>query len=116
MSIVYCDPKSRMRIFPSNALLHPIVRGFLRDDHVMDVALAQPGRGDLQETRPLLQLRDVPRPHVPHPRLQAAHELEDDGREWTPVGNPPLDPLGNELALRLDVGLEIPVLAPLLHC
>src|SRR5512135_3024541 len=110
MSIVYCEPKSRMRIFPSKPLLHPIVRGFLRDDHVVDVALAQTGRRDLQETRPLLEFPDVPRPNVPHPRLQPADELEYDGRQGAPVRDAPLDPLGDELALRLDVGLEIPVL------
>src|SRR5512139_4286254 len=81
ISIVYCDPKSRMRIRCSTALLHPVVRGFLGDDHVVHVALPQPRGGDLHEGRPLLEIRHVPGAHVPHAGLQAADQLEDDGRE-----------------------------------
>src|SRR5512134_2049440 len=115
ISIVYWDPKSRMRILRSTALLHPVVRGFLGDDHVVHVALPQPRRGDLHEGRPLLELRDVPGAHVPHAGLQTADQLECDARQRAAVGDAPLDPLGDELALRLHVGLEVPVLAPLLH-
>src|SRR5512139_1175327 len=87
ISIVYCDPKSRMRTRPSTALLHPVVRGFLGDDHVVDVALPQPRGGDLHEGRLLLEVGDVPRSDVPHPGLQAADQLEYDGRERPPVGD-----------------------------
>src|SRR3990172_4410048 len=97
MSMVYCDPKSRMRIFPPTALLHPVVGGFLGDDHVVYVALAQSRRRDLQETRPFLQLRDVACPHVPHPGLQAPHELEDDAANDPRLGTRPSIPSGTSL-------------------
>src|SRR5512134_1234465 len=99
ISIVYWDPKSRMRILPSTALLHPVVRGFLGDDHVVDVALPQPRRRDLHAGGPLLEVGDVPGADVSHPRLQPPDELVDDAGERPAVRDAPLDPLGDELAL-----------------
>src|SRR3989304_114337 len=49
------------------------------------------------------------------PRPDPPRDGEEAPGQRSPVGAPPLDPLRDELALRLDVGLEIPVLAPLLH-
>src|SRR5262245_53098790 len=97
MSCVYCDPKSRMRTTsrPSPALLFDgIVGRLLGDDHVVDVALAQAGRGDAHEARLLAQLVDALAPHVAHPRAQAAEELVDRVGERPLVGDAPLDPLG----------------------
>src|SRR3990172_4734144 len=115
MSIVYCEPKSRISTFSFNALLHPVVRGFLRDDAFGAVALLEPRRRDPHERRPLPQVLDAPGAHVPHPGFQAPDELEDHDGQRPPVGDPPLDPFRNELRLGFDMRLEIAVLAPLLH-
>src|SRR5450759_3227166 len=55
---------SRRTVCPTVLLLHPVVRCFLGDDHVMHVTFAQARRGDPQEARLLLQLLDVARPAV----------------------------------------------------
>src|ERR1019366_9771418 len=55
---------SRRTVYPAVLLLHPVVRCFLGDDHVMHVTFAQARRGDPQEARLLLQLLDVARPAV----------------------------------------------------
>src|ERR1700712_5066271 len=49
ISWVYCEPKSRTRISWCAMSFHAVVGGFLRDDHVVDVALAQARRRDLHE-------------------------------------------------------------------
>src|SRR5512133_1248560 len=138
MSWVYCEPKSRTRIFspwmsiallpphpalspgggegePPRRLVDPVVRRFLRDDHVVDVALAQAGGGDADELRLGAKLADVPAADVAHPAPEPAHELEEDHPDRSLVGHAPLDPLGDELVGVLDVGLEVAVLRPLLH-
>src|SRR5262249_26477745 len=77
--------------------LDPVVRGFLRDLHVVDVALAQAGGGDADELRLGAQLLDVLAAAVPHPAAKAAHQLEDVHRQRALVRNPPLDALGDQL-------------------
>src|SRR5579859_2752870 len=51
----------------SHALLQSVVRGFLGDDRVMHVALAQAGRAHPHELGPLVQLVDGLASAVPHP-------------------------------------------------
>src|SRR5512137_296395 len=111
MSCVYCDPKSRTRIFSPwrsmETLAHPVVRGLLDDDHVVDVALLETGRRDAHEARLAPELRDVPRAKVAHAALQAAHQLEHVHGHRALVGHPPLDALGNELLGVGHLGLEV---------
>src|SRR5512137_348513 len=101
MSCVYCEPKSRTRIFSlwmsMGPLAHPVVRGLLDDDHVVHVALLEAGLGDPDEARPAPELGDARRAQVAHAALQAAHELEDVHGDGSLVGNAPLDPLGDQL-------------------
>ena len=48
------------------ALFHAVIRRFLGNDHVVNVAFAQPRWGDSQETRFPLQLADVARAAISH--------------------------------------------------
>src|SRR5581483_10734950 len=66
-----------------SALLHPVVRSFLGDDDVVDVALAQAGGRDPQETRVALQFANVVRAAVAHTGTQAPNQLIDEFRERT---------------------------------
>src|SRR5512138_3877041 len=126
MSWVYCDPKSRMRIFsewmsteplPSagRALVRPVVRRFLLDDHVVDVALLEPRRGDADEARLHPELRDRLAAEVAHAAAEPAHELEDGHLDGALVRHAPLDALRDELVGVGHVRLEVAVLRPLLH-
>src|ERR1039457_4041276 len=74
---------------PYATLLDAVVRRFLGDDHVMHVAFAQARRGDPQEARLLLQLRDVARPAVPHAAAQSAHEPKTPDGGGAPLRPPP---------------------------
>ena len=47
-------------------LFNVIVRGLARDDHVVNMALAQPSVGDANKSGIRLQLRDRPAPQIPH--------------------------------------------------
>src|SRR6059036_2203713 len=87
-------------------LLKAVVRRFLGDDDVVDVALLEPGRGDAHETRPRLQLADAPGATVPHARPQPAHELLHHRRQRPLVRDHALDALGHELT-RVGVAVEL---------
>src|SRR5215470_13614592 len=106
ISCEYCAPKSRMRIFwcagrergvavsrsvrcarAVATLIRLIVGRFLDDLHVVDVRLAHPGRGDLDELRPLAHRLDAVAAHVAHARAQAAHQLVDDFGDRAFVGD-----------------------------
>src|SRR5512144_886180 len=124
MSCVYCEPKSRMRIFSewmstgSSAggrregarSVRAVVRRFLLDDHVVDVALLEPRRGDPDEPRLHAQLADVPAAEVAHAAAEAADELEDRHLHRALVRHAPLDALGDELVGVGHVGLEVAIL------
>ena len=47
-------------------LFHPVVRGFLGDDYVVDVALAEACGGDPQEPGFLLEFADVAGAAIAH--------------------------------------------------
>src|SRR3546814_18162516 len=64
------NPESRA---PASA--GAVVRRFLRDLHVMHVALALAGTGDLHELRPRAHVLDGGAADVAHGRAQAAGEL-----------------------------------------
>src|SRR5512141_3513143 len=126
MSCVYCDPKSRMRIFSEwmsttaplasqTRSVRPVVRRFLLDDHVVDVALLEAGRRDPDEARLHAQLGDRLAAEVAHAAAEAADELQDRHLDGALVRHAPLDPLRHELVRVGDVRLEVAVLRPLLH-
>src|SRR5262245_45625189 len=81
-------------------LLGAVVRRFLRDRHVVNVALAEPRRGDADELRVALQLAHAPAAAVAHPRTESADELMDHRGHGTLVGHASLDPLGYQLFSR----------------
>src|SRR4051794_33582608 len=83
-----------------------IVRRFLRDRHVVRMALAEPGAGDADEPRVLHRSRRR-RAAVAHRLAQAADELVDDRAERALVRDAALDPLRDELLRVLDVPLEV---------
>src|SRR5262249_6294661 len=87
-----------------------VVRGFLRDDDVVGMALLDRGGGDLDEAGPGPELFDGTGTTIAHAGPQAADELEDEVGQRPLVGNAPLDPLGDELLGRS--GLVLLVLEP----
>src|SRR5512134_3552691 len=119
MSCVYCEPKSRTRIFSAwmstGLSVHPVVRGLLRDDHVVDVALAQARLADPDEARLLAQLGDRLAAEVSHAAAQPAHELQEVHLDGALVRHAPLDALGHELVGVGDLGLEVAIARSLLH-
>src|SRR5437773_12557042 len=87
-------------------LLKAVVRRFLGDDDVVDVALLEAGRGDAHESRARLQLADASGAAIAHARAQAAYELLHHRRERSLVRDHALDALGHELA-RVGVTVEL---------
>src|SRR5207245_9901019 len=95
ISCVYWEPKSRTRIlscaepiaFGSRLELNlgPVVGGFLGDDHVVDVALAQTGLGDPNEAGLLLHPGDGAATTVPHAGAQPADQLVHHARQAAAV-------------------------------
>src|SRR6478752_2900192 len=73
------------------ALLQPVIRGFTRDDHVMDVAFTQAGAADADEARLLLQLRNAGGAAVSHAGAQPAHKLVDHLRQRAAIRHASLD-------------------------
>src|SRR5262249_26124098 len=77
MSWVYCEPKSKMRSWAFTLLIRAVVGRFLGDEHVVNMALSQPGRSDADELRFFLQLANRSDTTVAHSGAQAADELVD---------------------------------------
>ena len=62
----------------SPALLHPVVGRLFGDDHVVHVALPEPGRGDAHEAAPCARSSSMVRAaRVAHAAAQAADQLVD---------------------------------------
>src|SRR5438067_12370851 len=74
-----------------------VVRRFLDDLDVVDVRLAHPRRGDLDELGALAHRLDAVAAHVAHARAQAAHQLVDHPRDRALVRDPAFDACGHEL-------------------
>src|SRR5678815_2069508 len=96
-------------------LLHPVVRRLLGDDDVVDVALAEPAGGDADEARVPPELLDRSATGVAHAAPDAAEHLVDVHRQAALVRDAPLDALGHQLLLLVDVALEVALLAAALH-
>src|SRR5437868_14428647 len=76
---------SRLPSPVSPLLIHPIIRGFLRDRHVVHVALADAGVRHAHEMRTAAHLLDRRATDVAHARAQAADELVHDALEGTAI-------------------------------
>src|SRR5439155_19516775 len=89
-------PRPRGSRRPNEALAYLVVGRFLRDGHVVGVALAEARRADPHEERVRPQLLDVAGAAVAHPGAQAPDHLEHRGGERSLERDPPLDPLRDE--------------------
>src|SRR5437879_13189578 len=124
ISCVYWEPKSRTRILScaepiafGNRLelnLRPVVGGFLRDDHVVDVALPQTGLGNLNEAGLLLHLADGAATAVPHAGTQPADQLVHHSRQRAAVRDASFNAFRHQLLHRL-IPLRVPVPPPAFH-
>src|SRR5213594_2482009 len=118
------EPHLQMRPTYADAayadLLHPIVRCFLRDLDVVDVALAGAGRRDANELRLPLQLGNRGAAGVAHAGAQSSHELVDHRGNAALVRDTPFDALRYELVasaagLEIEFVLKVPVAAAAAH-
>ena len=81
------------------ALFHAVIRRFLSNDHVVNVAFPQSRWGNPQEARFPLQLADVARAAVAHAGFQAADQLVDKIGQRAFGRNPPFDAFGRQLCV-----------------
>src|SRR5271154_5744642 len=79
---------SRLRASP---LLGRVVRRFARDHYIVHVAFAETGGADTHKSRLLLQFGDGLAATISHAGPEAAHQLMNDHRYRTAVGDTPLD-------------------------
>src|SRR3990167_3452364 len=96
----------------------PVVGGFFGDLHVVHMALADTGRGDLDELRLVAHVFNAGATAVAHGGPQATGHLEDDGDDRALVGHAAFDALGHQfVGVRVPGAglLEIAVGAALLH-
>src|SRR5689334_23838828 len=84
-----------------------IVRGFARDGHVVDVALAQARAGDAHELRLAVEVAEIARTDITHRRTETAGELVHDVADRPLVGHLAFNAFGDELQRVLDVLLEV---------
>src|SRR6188768_3757770 len=68
-----------------STLLRSVIRGFLRDGDVVDVALAEAGGGDANQLCLLLEPADAAAAAISHPGPQAADKLVHHGGDATLV-------------------------------
>src|SRR5690242_15970956 len=81
-------------------LLKTIVGSFFGDDYVVHVALAQAGRRDADELRPLAQLLNAATAAVAHSGAQAADELIHQIGQQALVRHAAFDAFRNQLTAR----------------
>ena len=81
-----------------HGLFHAVVRGFLGDDHVVDVGFAEAGGGDADELAELGEFGKRACADVAHAALEAADELVGKAVERAFVGDASFHAFGNGLA------------------
>src|SRR5580658_3048980 len=82
------------------ARLLTIVRRFLGDEDVVDMAFALACIADANELCTLAQFREIGRADVAHPSLQSADQLFKVGGKGAAMGHAAFDAFGHELAFR----------------
>src|SRR6516225_5766235 len=100
MSCATWEPKSRMRMRSMAEIpdsVDVIVGRLFGDLHVVDVGLAHSRGGDLDEFRAGAHILDGAATGVAHARAKTAHQLADDRRRRSLVGDAALDTFGHEL-------------------
>src|SRR5512137_247675 len=95
--------------------VHPVIRRFLRDDHIVNVAFTESGRRDPDKTGLLPKLLDARAAHVSHARFHTPHDLVYAVRKGTAEGHPALDAFRNEFQRTFNVILHVAVPAPFFH-
>src|SRR5579875_3113507 len=98
MSCVYCAPKSRIRMRWAWMSGDAVIRRFLRDRHIVHVALAHSRARDAHERRPRAHRLDVLAPGVAHRRAQAARKLLQDRTTLPLYGTRPSTPSGTSFS------------------
>src|SRR6516162_5825524 len=101
-----CAPGVNRR--PRSTVLR-IVGGFAGNCDVMDVAFAQPRRGDANKGAVLLHLADCAVACITHRSPQSADQLVDDVTGGSLVGDAAFDTFGHELQCTRDFLLKITV-------
>src|SRR4051812_37456135 len=91
-----------------------VVRRLFRDDHVVDVALAEALRGGADEPRRGAEVLDGLRAGVAHAGAEAADQLVEDRGERAAVRDATLDAFRHELLVG-GAALAVAILAALLH-
>src|SRR3990170_2428772 len=104
----------------TSGLFRSIVRSFLRNRHVVHVALAHAGRGNANQPRVALQRRDVLAAAIAHAGPQTTDELIDEPRDAAFVRHAALDAFRHELVgaagrVQIEFVLEIPIAAATAH-
>src|ERR1700723_4004599 len=79
-------------------LFDAVVGSFARDDHVVNVALAQSGGRNSHKVPAFLQFIYICHTAIAHTRAQAADELIDETRKGTLERHLAFDSFGNGLA------------------
>src|SRR6185312_14158600 len=120
ISCVYCEPKSRMRILSvwmfctRGSVIHPVVRRFLGDLHVVHVRLAHACARDAHELRTLAHRLDVLAAAVAHRCPQATDQLVHDAAQRPAIRHAAFDAFRHQL-LGLGFFLEIAIGRTLRH-
>src|SRR5258705_1008953 len=117
-------------------LLDVVVRSLTRDDHIMHMALPQPGVRDTNKPRIRLQLRNRRAPQISHSRTQPSDQLIHHPLQRPTMRHPALNPLRHKLRqpirspilpssqrrplrtcriLHIVLALKIPLARPLRH-
>src|SRR5262245_45899702 len=90
-----------------------VIRCFLRDLHVVRMALAEAGAADAHEPRLRPQLLDRGDATVPHPGPESANQLENRCGKRTLERHAALDPLRDQFRQLVRVVLEVALAAAL---
>src|SRR5216684_6868920 len=86
-------------LWPSTQCLWPVVRRFLRDENVVDVAFPLARLAHADEFRSPAQFHETRGPHVAHSGLHSANQLLDIRSKRSAMRYAALDSFGHELAL-----------------
>src|SRR5882757_8789549 len=96
-------------------LLDTVIRRLFGDLHIMHVALAHPGRGDLNELGARAQFLDRAAAAIAHCRSQSARELINDRSDRALVGNHAFDAFRHIFVEVSFVFLEVALSRAFLH-
>ena len=97
-------------------LLKPVIRCFLGDNNIVNMAFTHSGSGHFYKARLFPQVGKTATATVPHAGSQPADQLINIGFERSPVGNAADDSLRYQLVRIILILLVISVLTAFFHC